>query len=62
MKHDTGPSDRSDSQIVSETHEATGKEPYRKPEVLATYSKGDLEAAIQPSGGGGCGCGSILEQ
>ena len=39
------------------------KEPYQKPEVLASYQKKELEEAIQPHGmptfsPGGCGCGS----
>ena len=44
------------------------KEPYVKPEILVTYSKEKLEAAIRPHGSvdsytngdpypGGCGCG-----
>lgn len=49
--------------------ESKTKEKYNAPKVLASYSKEELEEAIQPhgdygspgcSGGCGCGCGSIL--
>lgn len=36
------------------------KKNYEAPEVIASYSKEELEKAIQPhgqSGGSGCGCG-----
>ena len=36
------------------------KEKYEAPKVIASYSKKELEEAIQPHGqsGGGCGCSS----
>lgn len=35
------------------------KQLYRKPKVIATYRKEELEEMIKPHGqtGGGCGCG-----
>ena len=39
------------------------QQPYETPEVLASYTKEEIEAAVRPEGqdgnfgGGGCGCG-----